>query len=84
MKKTEKQRFKTIRLFLRLILFSQIYSLHCLKDEVTENNLTESFVKDKVGEETALNYQISSKDTELNVGERPERPARLQPLRMIL
>ena len=79
-----KTSFKTISLFLKLILLFQIYSHHCFKAGATENNYPESYDEGKVGEETGLNDQISDKDTSLNVIERPRRPARLLPLRMIL
>lgn len=81
-----KQRFKTIRLFLKLMLLFQIYShQQCFKAEAIETQFLESFDKAKHGEEAGLNDQTSShKDTGLSVLERPERPARLLPLRMIL
>ena len=83
-KKMGKQRFKTIRLFLKLMLLFQIYSHHCFKAEATENNFPESFDESKVGEETVLNDQISDKDTGLSVvAERPKRPARLLPLKIL-
>ena len=83
-KKMRKQRFKIFKLFLRLFLLFQIYSLHCLKAESTENSFTESFDKCKYGEETGVNDHIYDKDTESSVVERPKRPARLLPLRMLL
>jgi len=79
-----KRGFKTIRLFLKLILLFQIYSHHCFKAEETEIIFTESFDKVKLGEETVLNDQISDKDTGLSVvAERPKRPARLIPLKIL-
>ncbi len=79
-----KQRFKTISLFLKLMLLFQIYSHHCFKAEATENNFAESFDKVKVGEETSLNDKISDNDTGLGViSERPKRPARLIPLKIL-
>ena len=79
-----KRGFKTIRLFLKLILLFQIYSHHCFKAEETENICPESFDKVKLGEETVLNDQISDKDTGLSVvAERPKRPARLIPLKIL-
>lgn len=79
-----KQCFKAIRLFLKIVLLAQIYSLHCFKAESTENQFPESFHESKVSEETGFNEQISDKDTGLSVNERPERPARLLPLKMLL
>ena len=79
-----KRGFKTIRLFLKLILLFQIYSHHCFKAEETENICPESFDKVKLGEETVLNDQISDKDTGLSVvAERPKRPTRLIPLKIL-
>ncbi len=79
-----KNSYKTIRLFLKLILLFQIYSHHCFKAEATENIYQESYDEGKVGEEPGLNDQIPDKDAILNVIERPKRPARLLPLRIIL
>lgn len=83
LKKMRKQRFKTIRLFLKLILFFQTYSHHCLRAAATENQFPESFNKGKVGEETRLNDQISGEDTRSSVVERPIRPVRLLPMKII-
>jgi len=77
-----KTSFKTITLFLKLILLFQIYSHHCFKVEATENIYQESYDEGKVGEEIGFNDQIY--DASLNFIERPKRPARLLPLRMIL
>ena len=78
------QRFNTISLFLNLILLVQIFSHCCFKAEATETNVSESFDKTKVGNKTGLNDHISDKDAGLIVIERPKRPARLLPLKMIL
>lgn len=80
-----KQRFKTIRLFLKLTLLFQIYSHHSFKAEATENNIPESFDEGTVGEETVLNDQIADKNTGLSVvAERQKRPARLIPFKILL
>ena len=80
-----KQRFKIIRLFLRLMLFFQIYSHHCFKAEATENHFPESFDESHVGEETFLNDQISDTDAGSSVvAERQKRPVRLLPLKILL
>ena len=81
-----RQRFlKTIRLLIKLMLLFQIYFYHCFKAKATENNFPESFDKDKMNEETGLNAQICDNDIGLShVGERPKRPARLIPLKMLL
>ena len=83
LKKMRKQRFKTTRLLLKLMLLLQIYSHHKFTfAEATENNFSANFDKCKVGDETGSNDQIS--ETEESVLERPKRPARLLPLKMIL
>jgi len=70
-----KQRFKTIRLFLKLILLLQIYSLHKFTTEASENHFPESFDK--------FEFEVK-KEIDESVLERPQRPARLLPLSMIL
>ena len=70
-----KQGFKTTRLFLKLMLLFQIYSHHCFKAEATENKCPRSFNESKASEEP---------DTGLSLDERPKRPARLLPLKIIL
>ena len=70
-----KHRFKTIRLFLKLILIFQIYSHHCFKAEATENKCPRSFNESKASEEP---------DTGLSLDERPKRPARLLPLKFFM
>ena len=67
------------------MLLFQIYSHHKFTfAEATENNFSENFDKCKVGDETGSNDQISETETEESVLERPKRPARLLPLKMIL
>ena len=79
-----RKRFKTTRLFLKLTLLFKIYCDLCFKAEATENNLTISFHEDKVGEESNLFDQIPDKDTGLpDVAERPKRPVRLLPFKII-
>ena len=78
-----KQRFKTIRLFLKLMLLFQIYSHHCFKAEATGNSFTEIWDECKYGEQADLNDKIPDKDTGLSVVERPKRPARLLPLKIV-
>ena len=71
-------RFNTISLFLKLMLLVQIYSHRCyFKAEATEINVSEGFDKTKVGNKTGLNDHIS------DAAKRPERPARLLPLKII-
>ena len=80
-----KQRFKTTRLLLKLMLLLQIYSHHKFTfAEATENNFPENFDKCKVGDQTGSNDQISNTETKESILERPKRPARLLPLKMIL
>ena len=62
-----KHRFKTIRLFLKLVLIFQIYSHHCFKAKATEKKIPGSFIESKVSEEP---------DNGLSLAERPKRPAR--------
>ena len=79
-----KRRFKIISFFLRLMLLSQIYSHQCFKAEATENRFTEILDECKHGEEADLiNDKIPDKDPRLSVVERPKRPARLLPLKII-
>ncbi len=80
-----KQRFKNIRLFLKLIMLFKIYSHHKFTVEAIENNnFLQGFGKCKVGEGAVLNDEISTNVTGESVLERSKRPARLLPLRMIL
>ena len=62
-----KKSFKTIRLFLKLLLLFQIYSYHCFKAEATENDYPECFDKGEVDQETGLNDHISDKDAGLKM-----------------
>jgi len=76
-----KQRFKTIKLFLKLMLLFQIYSHHQFEAEATQNPTPKS--SDEYNK-TGLNNLISENKTLNSVLDRPKRPARLLPLRMIL
>lgn len=67
------------------MLLLQIYfHLKFTVAEATENSFSENFDKCKVGDQTGSNDQIPETETEENVLERPKRPARLLPLKMIL
>jgi len=79
----EKQRFKNIRLFLKLMLLYKIYSLHTFTAaEASETLFSVSF---EVHAATAMKEQITKTETdEESILERQKRPARLLPLRMIL
>ena len=82
-----KTRFKSVKLFLKLLLFVQIYSHHKFEAEAQENStIIQSFdgIKADDGSETGLNDQIFEKETENDVFKRQKRPARLLPLRMFL
>jgi len=59
------------------MLLFQFFSHHCSKAEASDKNYPGSFDKDKVGDETGINDQISDKDKRLSVIERPKRPYRL-------
>ena len=76
--------FKTIRLFLKLMLILKIYSHHCFKAKASENYVSITLNEGKVGEEPDFNHQIPQKDTRLSVVEQAKRPARLLPWRKIL
>ena len=79
-----KQRFKTIRLLLKLMLLLQIYSYHKFTvAEATENTISENFDKCKVEDQADSNGQLPETETEESVLERPKKPARLLPLKMI-
>lgn len=71
-----KRRFKTIKLFLKLMLLFQINS----------HNKFIAEGKYEVGDGPGayLKTQFSEKETEVNLLDRPKRPARLLPLKMIL
>ena len=77
-----KGRFKTIKLLLKLILLFQIYSHHKFEVEATKNSIPKSC--DKCDGSSGLINQISENKAVDNVLDRPKRPARLLPLRMIL
>ena len=82
-----KTRFKNVRLFLKLLLFCQIYAHHKFEADAKENPfIFESFdgIKaDNVGG-IGSNDQISETEIEDDVMEREKRLARLLPLKMIL
>ena len=79
-----KKHFKTIRLLLKLMLLLQIYSYHKFAvAEATGNKFPENFDQSKVEDQTGSNDQIPETETEENVLERPKRPARLLPLKII-
>jgi len=79
-----KQHYKTIRLLLKLMLLLQIYSYHKFAvAEATGNKFPENFDQSKVEDQTGSNDQIPETETEENVLERPKRPARLLPLKII-
>ena len=71
-----KQRFKTIKLFLKLMLLFQIYSHNKF--------LAEGKYEVGNGAGADLKTKFSEKETEVDLLDRPKRPARLLPLRMIL
>ena len=79
-----KRDFKTIRLFLKLIILFQIYSYHRFTADAFGNDLAENLDECKIGTGTGFKDQIPKKETDENVLERPKRPARLLPLKMIL
>jgi len=77
-----KQRFKTIKLFLKLMLLFQIYSHHKFEAEATQNPILKNC--DECDGTAGLNNPISDNETLNSVLNRPKRPARLLPLKMIL
>ena len=81
-----KLRFKNIRLFLKLTLILNIYFHYKFTavEAIENNNFREDFGKSQVCDGAVLNDQISKNETGDSVLERPKRPARLLPLRMIL
>jgi len=82
-----KTRFKTARLFLKLLLFFQIYFNHKFEAEAKENPTTiKTFdrIKTDGGSGTGSNEKIFEKEIKDDVFERQKRPDRLLPLRMIL
>ncbi len=72
-----KQRFKTIKLFLKLILLFQIYSHNTFPAEATQYSILKGCHENDAGAGTDMKGEDS-------VLERPKKPARLLPLRMIL
>jgi len=76
-----KRRFKTIKLFLKLILLFQIYSRHKFGEEATQNPIPQN---DECDGTVGLNNSLSENETLNSVLDRPKRPARLLPLRTIL
>jgi len=80
----EKKRFKNIRLFLKLILLYKIYSLHTFTADASKNPFSESFENCEADAPTGMKEQIPKTETDdEGVLERPKRPARLLPLKMI-
>jgi len=77
-----KRRFKTIKLLFKLILLVPIYSHHKFEVEAAQNPILKSC--DECDGTSGLNNQISENKAVDNVLDRPKRPARLLPLRMIL
>ena len=73
-----KQRFKMIKLFLKLLLLFQIYSHHTFPAEATQNPIPKS-----CDATSGLNDRISENETADSNLDRPKRPARLLPLRII-
>jgi len=78
-----KGHFKTIKLLLKLILLFQIYSHHKFEVEATKNYIPIRSC-DKSNRSAGLNNRIFEKKAVDNVLDRPKRPARLLPLRMLL
>jgi len=76
-----KRRFKTIKLLFKLIIFVQIYSHHKLEVEAAQNSIPKSC--DECDGTSGLNNQISENKAVDSVLDRPKRPARLIPLRML-
>jgi len=75
-----KIRFKSVRLFLKLLIFLQIYSHLKFKAEARENSF---ILKDNDGE-TGSKDGIFENEIEGKLFKRQKRPARLLPLKMIL
>jgi len=66
------------------MLLLQIYSHHKFTfAEATENKFPENFDKSKVEDQADSNGQLPETETEESVLERPKKPARLLPLKMI-
>ncbi len=77
-----KRRFKTIKLFLKLFLLFKIYSHHNFGAEATQNSFLKSC--DECDGTAGLNDPLPEKETLNSDLDRPKRPARLLPLRMLL
>jgi len=79
-----KRRFKTktIKLLLKLMLLFQIYSHHTFEVEAAQKSIYN--ICDQCDGTEGLNNQISEHKAMDSVLDRPKRPARLLPLRMIL
>jgi len=76
-----KRRFKTIKLLFKLILLFQIYSHHKFEVEAAQNSISKSC--DECDGASGLNNPISENKAVDNVLDRPKRPARLIPLKML-
>lgn len=81
--------FKSVRLFLKLILLFQIYSHHKFEAEATQTQAFilksfEGIYKSGDGAGKRWNDQISEKQMEDVELETQKRPARLLPLKMFL
>jgi len=81
MGKMGERRFKTIKLLFKLMLFVQIYSHHKLEVEAAQNSIPKSC--DECDGTSGLNNQISENKAVVTVLDRPKRPVRLLPFRMI-
>ena len=76
-----KRRFKTIKLLFKLILLVQIYSHHKFEVEAAQNSIPKTC--DECDGSLDLNNQISENKAVGSVLDRPKRPARLLPLRIL-
>ena len=76
-----KQRFKTIKLFLKLQIFFQIHRHHTFTAGATPNPLPNT-CNERNG--SAFYNPISENETDDSVLHRSKRPARLLPLRTLL
>lgn len=80
-------RFKSLRLFLKLLLFFQIYSHHKFGAEAKENSIILkkiNAIKVHDGGGIGSNGKIFKKEIEEDFSEREKRPARLLPFNIIL
>ena len=78
------QLFKMITLLFKLMVLIHIYSHLKIIAEASGKNYFESIEKCEVGVETGLKNKMTKNETNDIVLERPIRPARLLPLRIIL